>query len=418
MRVLFVTNTFPPDYTGGAEVSLYHTCRGLMEAGQACRVLHVNHRREARDDLWYEVDGIPVHRVQFNTRWPWHDILDPRITHTVAAEIADFRPDLLHVHNVSGASLAPFVAGGRAGVPVVNTLHDHWLLCPNNMLYRADGSLCDPASPDRPCGRCLRQYDYWAAVPHRQALFARLTAGVARFISPSQSLIAAHVAAGFDPARFRHLPHGLAETPAATELDAPIAAALAAAAGHPTILFAGGGVAIKGAETVLVAIPQIMAHIDDVHLLIAGGGDPQRLLAFRRWPAHVHVLGAVPFTQMHALYAAADLVLMPSVVPESFSLVVYEGFQHGAPAVGAEIGAIPELIGLDDQAHVHGAGPRGYLFPRGDAAALAERVIHHFARPAVERRRLRHTCLAHVRTRLSLAAHIAGLFTIYSEALA
>ena len=30
MRVLFVCNHFPPDYTGGAEVSLYHTCRGLM----------------------------------------------------------------------------------------------------------------------------------------------------------------------------------------------------------------------------------------------------------------------------------------------------------------------------------------------------------------------------------------------------
>ena len=134
---------------------------------------------------------------------------------------------------------------------------------------------------------------------------------------------------------------------------------------------------------------QIMAHTDDVHLLIAGGGDPQRLLAFRRWPSHVHVLDAVPFAQMHALYAVADLVLMPSIVPESFSLVIYEGFQHGAPAVGAEIGAIPELIGLGDQPHVNGAGARGYLFPRGDATALADRIVCHFARPAVERRRLR-----------------------------
>ena len=64
MRVLFVTNTFLPNYTGGAEVSLYHTCRGLMRDEVACSVLHVNNRRDKTKEDWYDVDGIPVHRVQ------------------------------------------------------------------------------------------------------------------------------------------------------------------------------------------------------------------------------------------------------------------------------------------------------------------------------------------------------------------
>ncbi|MCX7902269.1 MAG: glycosyltransferase, partial [Burkholderiaceae bacterium] len=48
-------------------------------------------------------------------------------------ELERVQPDLVHIHNVSGATLAPHLACQAAGLPVVSTLHDLWLLCPNNM---------------------------------------------------------------------------------------------------------------------------------------------------------------------------------------------------------------------------------------------------------------------------------------------
>jgi len=411
MRVLFVTNTFPPDYTGGAEVSLYHTCRGLMAAGVTCRVLHVNNRRQAAGDDRYSVDGIPVRRVQFDSHRIWQDILDRRTVEVVRQEIRRFRPDLVHVHNVSGSSLAPFVACRAEHAPVVSTLHDYWLLCPNNMLYRRDGSTCDPAAHPDGCGQCFRRYDYWAPVPYRRRLFARLTANVRFFISPSQALIAQHVAAGYAPGRFRCVRHGIEDRPIppADQLSGPVAAACSAAQTRPTLLFAGGGVEIKGAQTVLDALPALATALDGLQLIVAGGGDDPILRRFRRHAPAAQVLGPVPFQQMRALYAAADLVLLPSVVPESFSMVVYEAFQAGAPAVGAAIGAVPELIAHD---------MRGYLFPPGDAGALAAQAAAHFAKPAHERRRMRHACREFVVGQLSLANHITALQRVYQEALA
>jgi len=409
MRVLFVTNTFPPDYTGGAEVSLYHTCRGLMQAGVACRVLHVNNRRATAGADWRSVDGIAVHRVQFDSHHIWQDVLDRRIVEVVRQEIRRFGPDLVHVHNVSGASLAPFVACREENMPAVSTLHDHWLLCPNNMLYRRDGSTCDPAAHDGGCGQCLRRYDYWADIPGRRRLFAALTADVRLFISPSKALILEHIAGGYAPSRFRRVRHGIEDRPVpSANLSGDVARVCEAAKTRPTLLFAGGGVEVKGAHTVLAALPILTGQIDGLQLVVAGGGDAGVLERFRAHAPAVQVLGPVPFRQMRALYAAADLVLFPSLWPEAYSMVVYEAMQAGTPAVGAAIGGVPELI--ED-------GVRGYLFPPGDAGALAAQALVHLQKPAHERRRMRHVCRQFAAGELSLANHVAALRAVYEEAL-
>jgi glycosyltransferase involved in cell wall biosynthesis len=413
MRLLFVTNTFTPDYTGGAEVALYHSCRALIQAGFSCRVLYVNNRRqEARHDH-YVVDGIPVERVTYHTRWPWQELFDRRIMGTVLRSLRAWRPELVHVHNVSGASLAPFVACRLAGVPVVSTLHDLWLLCPNNMLYRQDGKPCSVAEAGvHGCGQCLRRYDYWGAMPYRRTLFSWLTAPVRYFITPSQAMIERHVEAGYARTRFRRVRHAIAEEAAPAQLPPMVESALAKAQGRPTLVFAGGGVEIKGARLVLQALPGLLQRLPDLRLLVAGGGDTDTLAALRQVedPAGraVQLLGHVPFTAMGAVYGAGDLTLLPSVWHEAYSMVIHESFQHGTPAVATDFGAPPELVT---------PGETGYLFPRGDAAALAAQVVHHFEQPPHLRRQMRHHCIRYARRELSVEAHVAALTDVYADAL-
>ena len=202
MRVLFVVNTFPR-HTGGAEVANYHSCRGLMREGVECSILVLNNRLPAVDE-WYELGGIPVHRVaQPRLRHPITDIFDPALYRATRAELARFKPNLVHIHNVSGATLASYVACRYCRIPVVNTLHDLWLLCPNNMLYRQDGSFCDPAIRKTGCRSCFRRYDFWGNVPQRRRVFAALTSNVRLFLSPSQAVIERHVEAGYARERFR-----------------------------------------------------------------------------------------------------------------------------------------------------------------------------------------------------------------------
>jgi len=409
MRVLFVVNTFPPGYIGGAEVANYHTCRALIRRGMDCSILVLNNRVSEITDDWYDLDGIPVHRVTHQLpRTKVTDVFDWRFYRVVAAELRRLRPDLVHIHNVSGATLAPYMACRAVRIPVVNTLHDLWLLCPNNMLYRRDGSFCDPRLNPSGCRACFRRYDYWGAIPYRRQAFAALTSNVNLFVSPSQAVIDRHVEAGYPAGRFRLVRLGFDALPA-TAGDVTILENLeAAVAGHPTVAFAGGGTEIKGAKVLLEALPALLQRVERLRVIVAGGGDQDILTQFRRHAPAVQVLGMLPFQTMPALFALADLTVVASVWHENAPVVIYESFQAGTPVVGSDLGGIPELIR---------AGETGYLFPAGDAGALSEAIVAHLARPAMERRRMRRQCAEEMRARLTLDNHIAGLTDVYEEVL-
>ncbi len=407
MRVLFVVNTFPPGRAGGAEIASYHACRGLLRAGVDCSVLFLNNRTPESNDEWYALDGIPVHRVVYGRlRTGLADVFDRRLYQVVLAELRRFKPDVVHVQNVSGATLAPFWACRSLGVPIVNTLHDLWLLCPNNMLYRADGTFCDPKKDAQGCGDCFRRYDFWGNIPFRRRVFAALTSNVRVFVSPSQALIDRHVEAGYTPDRFRLIRLGFAEMRRVWPHNATLECCEPWVNAGPTILFAGGGAENKGAKVVLEAMPQLLESIDGLQVMVAGTGESGLISAFRRYAPAVQALGVVPAADMYGLFSAADLTLVPSVWHENAPLVVCESFQAGTPVVGSAFGGIPELIR---------DGQTGYLFPVGDAGAMVEAVRKHFARPAIERRRMRLRCAKEVQTRFALSQHVECLQELYLE---
>jgi glycosyltransferase involved in cell wall biosynthesis len=87
-------------------------------------------------------------------------------------------------------------------------------------------------------------------------------------------------------------------------------------------------------------------------------------------------------------------------------MVVYESLLAGTPVLGADIGGIPELV--QD-------GETGYLHAPGDATAFAERVILHFSRSALQRRKMRRRCLEYAHTHLTIDRHIDALQQVYAE---
>jgi glycosyltransferase involved in cell wall biosynthesis len=411
MRVLFIANTFPPGYTGGAEVANYHTCRGLIRRGVSCSMLVLNNRITTPLDEFYELDTIPVHRIYVpppKKRTPWTDLFDRRIYLAALKELRRLKPDIVHIHNVSGATLAPYVACRTLAIPVVNTLHDLWLLCPNNMRYRKDNTFCNPKYDPDGCQLCFNSYDYWAATPYRRQLFAKLTANVRFFISPSQAVIERHVEAGYERERFRLVRLGFEVQPPAIAEHPGVQHIIATRERYRTLVFAGGGIEIKGVKVVWEALPILLRHVENFRLVVAGTGEAHLFELFRPYESRVHLLGRVPFKEIRALFAAADLTVIASVWHENSPVVIFENFQVGTPVVGSNFGGIPEFIQHKET---------GYLFPLGDGARLAECVVEHFARRADERRRMRQRCLQQVHTNLSLAQHLDSLINVYHEVL-
>ena len=66
------------------------------------------------------------------------------------------------------------------------------------------------------------------------------------------------------------------------------------------------------------------------------------------------------------------VLAVPSLVAETFGLVVMEGLASGCGVIASDVGALKETV-----------GPCGFMFPRGDAAALAERIETMLAQPEI-----------------------------------
>ena len=76
----------------------------------------------------------------------------------------------------------------------------------------------------------------------------------------------------------------------------------------------------------------------------------------------VRVIPSVPMSAMSAFYAEQDVLLAPSIWPESYGLVSREALSAGLWVVASDIGAMADPI-----RH----GENGHRVPAGDASALA-----------------------------------------------
>ena len=149
----------------------------------------------------------------------------------------------------------------------------------------------------------------------------------------------------------------------------------------------------KGIDTVLHALPRVLARAPDVRYVVAGGGDdlPRlRALAARLGVAHATVFaGAPPDGDLPGYYDACDLFVMPSR-REGFGIVFTEALACGKPVLAAAAGGAPDAV-LD--------GRLGRLVEPGDADATAQAVLDFLSGgwpPALtDPARLRRTCLEH-----------------------
>jgi hypothetical protein len=128
------------------------------------------------------------------------------------------RPDVVHLQNIH-AHLTPSIvfAARRLGLPVVWTMHDYKLMCPNSH-FRLDatGALCEACRPGRYMSavttRCkkgsllasglaaIEAYAHWMRGLRRQ---------VACYLSPSRFLADKLVEHGWPVERVRHVPNFL-----------------------------------------------------------------------------------------------------------------------------------------------------------------------------------------------------------------
>lgn len=134
------------------------------------------------------------------------------------------------------------------------------------------------------------------------------------------------------------------------------------------VLFVGKLIERKRPFDLLQAAARLAAEGRPVDVAFAGSGDQQDALAAAAAASGVraHFHGFVNQSELPGIYAAADVIVLPSDGRETWGLVVNEAMACGVPAVVSDaVGCGPDLVE---------PGVTGAVFPLGNVAALADGI--------------------------------------------
>lgn len=343
MKTLFLTVDFPPDRGGIAR--LYGELCARYPAG-GVEVVTV---RTADGHTAPHV--APIHRLPFTFRDAkrldsvvrWTRWTRRRLT---AGDIA-----LLQVGNIRPAGYVAALLRARTGVPYVLFVHGKDLMKEERKTRRSRRA--------RWTGRHVLA-GAAAIIANSRATAARAERLLSSLnVDPTGRVHAVHP--GTDPGRF---------TP-----DAPGSAAWRrrlAPGGERVLLSVSRLMARKGVDTALEALARIAPTHRDVVYIIAGDGPErprlERLAVELGVTDRVRFLGPVDDAELPALYAAADLFILPvreepgDDEVEGFGIVFCEAAAAGLPVIAGDSGGVAEAVR---------PGETALLVPPRDAAATA-----------------------------------------------
>jgi lipopolysaccharide/colanic/teichoic acid biosynthesis glycosyltransferase/glycosyltransferase involved in cell wall biosynthesis len=359
MRVLFVTQYFPPE-TGAAPARALHFGRALERAGHEVRVVTglPNHPSGVVQPAYRQVrraserDGeVAVERVWLHAtprRTPLTRLWN-HLTFALSAlgpALSGPRPDVVL------ASMPPlflgvtaWLAARRHGVPLVLDCRDDWPAAAVALGEMRDG----------PAARAL------------EALARFLQRRAARVLAVTPGMLRAFERAGLDAGRLQ-----LATNGADTDLFRPAPAGRTRGPGQPlTVLYAGTHGLIHGMEALLDAAERLRGRTD-IRFLLVGDGVAKPALERRARAAglaQVEFRPSVAPGQLVEVIQAADLCVATTMdhpfSGETIPVKLFDYLACGRPVVAAVSG---------DAARVITESGAGVAVPPGDGAALAEAV--------------------------------------------
>ncbi|KEF07743.1 MULTISPECIES: glycosyltransferase family 4 protein [Streptomyces] len=229
----------------------------------------------------------------------------------------------------------------------------------------------------------------WAQLPASRQLLRRIGEGTDT-ITYLGEYTRSRIAAALTPAaagRMVQLPPGVDEKTFHPGSGGDEVRARLGLAERPVVVCVSRLVPRKGQDTLIEAMPRILAEVPDAVLLIVGGGPYEKqlhALAVEKGVADsVRFTGSVPWEELPAHYGAGDVFAMPcrtrrgGLDVEGLGIVYLEASATGLPVVAGDSGGAPDAV-LD--------GETGYVVPGGSPTVAAERVIALLKDPQARRR--------------------------------
>jgi glycosyltransferase involved in cell wall biosynthesis len=363
MRILIVTHRYPPFGLTGVERVAEQTALSLAAAGDEVTVLT---RRETAAPPFpilehTERNGVAVRMISggghMHGRFPKLTAVMERLFERT---LMDVDPDVVLVSHLADHSPGYVSIARRWNVPVIVELHDYYTVCEQARLQRVSGELCQGPEGGRACavhcfGGQAKTLERWALRTH---MFRDAVTHADALVTPSR-FVADYFAATFgdDLPPMHVIGNGVDARHHGPSPRTPD--------GTLNIGYVGAVVEHKGIHVLVEALR--LAALRRVRLTLFGVTVRPyfgELLEAAEMVDNLELRAYGPFdpAELPFLLDDVDLIVIPSVWWETYSIVMREAFACGIPVIASRLGALPE--GIRD-------GDNGLLFTAGSAVELA-----------------------------------------------
>lgn len=363
---------------GGAERYLFELTETLQANGHNVIPFAMKHEKNHATSY----STFFVNNIEFNIQSPAVRVMNSfriisRVVYSRHAQkklqtlIETSKPDIAHLHIIDHQiSPSILVTLKKFGIPIIQTVHQYKMICPNYRFYIEE--------KNQICEKCINGQFYHAISErcHKRSYAASTLIAFESYIHkilnvydhidlfhvPSHFMGSKLKRAGICDNKIRHQFYSIKLSDYIYNENF-----------GKYIVYFGRLSGEKGLHTLLRSMKKISNR--SIDLYIVGEGPLKKELetfALQLGLSNVTFFGYLQKDQLKALVANARFTVVPSEWFENSPLVIYESFALGTPALGANIGGIPELI--DD--HIN-----GLLFEPGNVDDLAHNIEWLYSQP-------------------------------------
>ena len=369
MRILFISNFYPPRHRGGYEEWCQEVAIRFVEAGHQLRVLTSTFEAQLADndpDYVYRQLNLEMEIATLSNGLKFFTDRKKRIEQSLdhlRQHISELQPDAVLVWGMWNLPFEiPAVAEALVPKKVFYYLGDYWPTLPPQFK------------------------NYWEAKPGSwlTALPKALLAIPAKAILNRETRPQLALEHGLFCSKYlkdeltgkeirfnqSHIIYGAIDTQPYQNLNQ---SDVVASNQQVQLLSISRLIPDKGIKTIVLAVDQLVNRlkIKNVCLKIVGGGDPEylaeleALVTEKMLKEYVEFTGSVPKAEIPSLYETSDIFIFASVWPEPFGRVIVEAMASGVAVVGTAVGGAAEILQ---------SGVNALTFEPEDAAGLADQL--------------------------------------------
>jgi len=351
MKILVLSDDFPPEVAGGAGMMAFRISREFARKGHEVLVVAATGNPSGEGESRFE--GMAVQRIfsKYHPRWrSYISLRNPRVVSKLGKIISDFNPDVVHAHNVHEHISYASLSTARKYAKVFLTAHDVMSFYPGTFTEFIDPKdFSCPNEFNYKVGPIMQFKKFrWRYNPLRNFFIKKELSKTNRIVAVSDELRTALlqngignsmvIRNGIDLALWNASPAKVDEFKKTFALE-----------NSDIILFGGRLSGAKGGDIILRAMEIIAKKNTNAKLLVVGRKDfySERM---KRRAESLGIKDKIVFTGwldenlMKMAYEVASVVAVPSVCFDSFPNGNLEAFASGKPVVSTCFGGSREIV--------------------------------------------------------------------------